>query len=84
MPPAGGVPPPPPPFALREPDSKPEYTPPASQCQISTTALLTAPTVPSALQMLLSCTRSATCRVVPGRSSRMSLRMESTSNQYGP
>ena len=32
----------------------------------------------------MSWTRSARVSVVPGRSSRRSLRMESTSNQYGP
>ena len=58
-------------------DSKPEYEPRASQCQISTTASLIG-------AHAASCTRRPSRRGVPSRSSRMSRRTESTSNQYGP
>jgi len=67
-----------------EPDSKPLYSPPASQCQISTTLLGTDVALLSDEHADTSCTRSASCSTLPGRCSRMSDRMLSTSNQYGP
>ncbi len=77
--PDGGVPPPPPPPGAPPPpppvesDSAPEYRPAASQCQISTTAFGTA------AQLSLSWTRIASRSRLPGRSSRISLRILSAS-----
>src|SRR5699024_12010203 len=62
----------------------PEYTPVASQCQISTTAFATAPAAGSSVHSDTSCTRRASSIGMPSRSSRTSRRIESTSNQYGP
>src|SRR5699024_2203860 len=82
--PPGAPPPGEPPRPLPGPPENPEYTPVASQCQISTTAFATAPAAGSSVHSETSCTRRASSIGMPSRSSRTSRRIESTSNQYGP